>query len=114
MVRDPIERARERESRLVAVALPELECPNRVPRVRAALACVQETAPFAGELLLELRKRLVVAAAREVDEAAQPVQRDGAEFRAGEIRGQAGGQLALGFVERLAGDVDGGRQPMGQ
>jgi hypothetical protein len=38
MMRDPVERARECDSRLVAAALPEVQRANRVPRVRAAFA----------------------------------------------------------------------------
>jgi hypothetical protein len=72
------------------------------------------TAAFAVELLLELRAGPLVVAACEVDQAAQPVQRDCAELRPRELGGQTGRQLALGFVERLAGNVDGGREPVRQ
>src|SRR5688572_8021125 len=42
------------------------------------------------------------------------MQRDGAELRASRFRRQAGAKLPFSLVEDLAGDVDGGRQPMGE
>src|SRR5688572_1153650 len=66
------------------------------------------------ELALELLERLSFVTSREADETPQPVQGNGAKLRTSGCRAQAGGQLTLGFVEDLPGDVDRGRQPVGE
>ena len=51
----------------VAIALPKSQRPDRVPRVRAALATVEMHAVFERELALEGFERRLLFIAREVE-----------------------------------------------
>src|SRR5262245_34274990 len=110
------ERVMKRRRRLVRLALSEPQRANGIPRVRAALACVEMAARLERQFTLERLERLILVPAREAHQTAEPVKRDAAEARRpGLLARLSHGsrvELALRLVQCVARDVDGGRQPV--
>src|SRR4029077_3723551 len=109
MCGDPRCRVLERRARIAAASASKRQRAYRVPRVRRALARVQLSGVLRGQLAFERGHRTRLVTARQVDEAAEPVQRHRTETRAARVlvgeRGEAGVELALGFAEHLTRDV---------
>ena len=76
---DAFDRMLKRGRRRFAIALAKAQRPDRVPRIRAALAAIEMPALFECQLALEGLERRLLFVTCEVNEASQPVEGDGAE-----------------------------------
>ena len=114
MVAHASERLLEGGRGIGGAMLAQTQRANRIPRVGGALACVEMTVAFTGELALEMIERAIVIAASEVNQSEHPVERDAAEARtAGRgLRCQPGFELAFGFRQHLPRDVHRRREPV--
>ena len=65
--------------RRLAIAVAKPQCPDRVPRVRAALATVEMAALLECELAFEGLERRLLFVALKMNQAAQSMERDGTE-----------------------------------
>src|SRR5688572_32972047 len=99
---DPFERALERGGRIGDLPLAKTQRPYRVPGIRTALPRVQMSCRLEGQLSLERGGGARLIAAREVNQAREPVERHGAEagvFVLAVLHGDPCRQLALGLVD---------------
>ena len=100
--------------------LPQSERADGVPRVGRALARIELSGTRVRQLALELLERARLVAARQMDEAHQPVQGHGAEPRAAylsdlglaDLGREARRELTLGLAQRLPRHVDRGGEPV--
>ena len=106
------------EACVLRAAPTKMDRANRVPRVRAALACVQLAVSLEVELARKLLERAILTALRREHEAVQKVKADSLESTRFcplcILRCTAGAQLIERRIERLARDEHGRRKPVRQ
>jgi hypothetical protein len=112
------QRVLKRRARVIAAAAAEMDCSNRIPRVRATLARVQLPVRLEVEFARELLERAVVTALRGEHEAMKKVQAD--SFEPSRVRSlyvlrcASGAQLVERCIECLASDEHRGGKPVRQ
>src|SRR6185295_3507163 len=113
MRRDSLERTSERRRRFVAAPFASMQRANRVPRVGGAFTRIQVARMLGGEFTFKFLHCSRHVAVPEVEQAKQPMESHQTETAASlaPFGGEAGRQIALGFAECLARDVDGGGHP---
>ncbi len=111
VLRDAGQRLLKRCNSLGSPLLARVQCANGVPGICAALTRIQVAARLEREFAFERCERASFVTAREMEQAAEPVQRDAAEARrSGSLTRLArdpGVELALGLIECLPRDVHG-------